>query len=88
MDEVRTRVVNGNYLLGDLDPCLIFRSSPRQCPVRSTIGSRVRPSVYVHKSFSDFDLIWCVDSPRPHMRTSMTPTRPDTSVGFSVSCAG
>jgi len=27
------------------------------------------------KSFSDFDLIWCVGRPRPDMRTSMTSTQ-------------
>jgi len=35
----------------------------------------VRPSVH-KKSFSDFDLIWCVGRPRLDMRTSMTSTRP------------
>jgi len=29
----------------------------------------------VHKSFSNFDLIWCVGSPRPDMRTNVTSTR-------------
>jgi len=43
----------------------IFRSSPRRCPNRSTIGSRVRPPVRhtSTKFFSDFDVIWCVGRP-------------------------
>ena len=52
---------------------LIFRSSPRRCSNRSTIGSHVGP--YVHKSFSDSSLSWCVGRPRPHMHKSMTFTR-------------
>ena len=36
--------------------------------------------LYVHKSFSDFDLIWCVDRPQPDMRTSVTSTRSQVKV--------
>ena len=32
------------------------------------------------KSFSNFDLIWCVGRPRPHMRTSVTSTRSKVKV--------
>jgi len=41
---------------------------------KSNVGRRpsVRPST---KSFSHFDLIWCVGRPRPDMRISMTSTR-------------
>jgi len=35
---------------------------------------------YVHKRFSDFDLIWCVGRPPPDMRTSMTSTRSKVKV--------
>jgi len=34
------------------------------------------------KSFSDFDLVWCVGRPRPHMRTNVTLTR--SKVKFKV----
>ena len=47
--------------------------------VRPSVRTSVRP--YVHKKFfSDFHLIWCVDRPRPHMRTSMTSTRSKVKV--------
>ena len=40
---------------------------------------------YVHKVFfSDFDLIWCVGRPRPHMRTSVTSTRSKVKVKVKV----
>jgi len=32
------------------------------------------------KSFSDFDLIWCVGRPRPDVRTSVTSTRTKVKV--------
>jgi len=36
---------------------------------------------YVHKVFfSDFGLIWCVDRPPPHMRTSVTLTQSNVKV--------
>jgi len=43
-------------------------------------GVSVHPSVPSSTCFSDFDLIWCVGRPRPHMRTSVTSTRPKVKV--------
>ena len=39
---------------------------------------------YVYKSFSDFDLTWCVGRPRPDMRTSVTSTRSKVKVKVKV----
>ena len=50
----------------------IFRSSPTDDLVDWNSSVSVRTST---KSFSDFDLIWCVDRPPPHLRTSLTSTR-------------
>jgi len=70
----------------------VFRSSPGRCPSTLTEVGCVRPSVRpctyvlpsVHKkSFSDFDLIWCVTRPRPRMRTSMTSTRSKVKVNVT-----
>ena len=45
--------------------------------VRPYVRTSVRTST---KSFSDFHLIWCVDRPRSHMRTSVTSTRSKVKV--------
>jgi len=49
----------------------IFKSSPGDDLINWNSGVSVRPST----KFSNFDLIWCVDRPRPDMHTSMTSTR-------------
>jgi len=58
----------------------IFRSSPTDDLVDwNLVCSSVRiraQKVY----FSDFDLIWCVGRPRPHMRTIVTSTRSNVKV--------
>jgi len=51
-----------------------FQVITKQWPNRFELRC-VRPSVCTStKSFSDFDLIWCMGRPRPVMRTSMTLT--------------
>jgi len=54
---------------------------------RSSLGddlidwnSGVSVCLYVHKKFSDFDLIWCVGRPLPDMRTSLALTRSKVKV--------
>ena len=56
----------------------IFRSSPGDDLVDWNSGVSVHP--YVHKKFSDFDLIWCVGRSQPDMCTSMTSTRSKVKV--------
>ena len=52
---------------------LIFRSLPGDDLIDWNSGVSVR--TYVHKSFSDFDIIWCMGRLRPDMSTSMTSTQ-------------
>jgi len=55
----------------------IFRSSPTIDLVDRNWGVSVCPYFHpcIQKRFSDFDLIWCVGRPPPHMCTSVTLTR-------------
>ena len=57
---------------------LHIRSLPGDDLVDWNSGVSVRP--YVHKSFSDFYLIWFMGRPRPGMRTSVTSTRSKVKV--------
>jgi len=65
---------------------LDFRSSPGDNLIDWKLRVSVCPSVrpYVRTStksfFSDFDLIWCVGRPRPHMRSSVTSNRSTVKV--------
>ena len=54
----------------------IFKSSPGDDLINWNSGVSERPST----KFSNFDLIWCVDRPRPDMHTSMTSTRSKVKV--------
>jgi len=69
-----------------IDSVFITRSSPGDDLVDWNSGVSDRPSavrtsvrsptsVRPQEVFSDFDLIWCVDRPRPDMRNSATSTR-------------
>jgi len=79
------KIIKGNINHNNIDIqamllrlILLFRSS------RRGVCTSVRPYVYVlpsvPKSLSDFDLIWCVGRPRPHIRISMTLTRSKVKV--------
>ena len=70
----------GVWWVEGLGPTTPFiRSPPTDDLVHWNSGVSVRPSVRP-QFFSDFHLIWCVGTSRPHMRTSVTSTRSNVKV--------